>query len=377
MPEVLIESINENALNIVGDTILVGGGTSGIPEIYEDYTSIFLEPISIYFKDLLEFQKKSDRVTVPGVERLEPQPLLPQVITAPQTQRWRCIHTLNHAATVAIVTSDGKAIASGGKDGKIKLWNLATGELLTTLSGHSSAVESIAITPDGQILASGSADSTIKLWKLTTGELLDTLSAHSSAVRSVAISPDGKILASGSYDKSIKLWDISKRALIRTLQGVSSLVSSITFSPRLNPKILAAGIQNGQVLQWDLKADSSPTTLLWNSTKVESMSISPDSNTLIVGDSDGIIKVLNLYMGVVFASFPSHQGSVLSVAISRDGKTLLSGGNDIKLWNLDSHSLLEAFSEHTSKVCTVDFSPSGEQFISSSQDETIKVWQYE
>ncbi len=58
MPEVLIESINENALTSLGDTIFVSRGTSVVPEIYEEYVSIFLEPITIYFKDLLEPRKK-------------------------------------------------------------------------------------------------------------------------------------------------------------------------------------------------------------------------------------------------------------------------------------------------------------------------------
>jgi WD40 repeat protein len=82
-------------------------------------------------------------------------------------------------------------------------------------------------------------------------------------------------------------------------------------------------------------------------------------------------------MGVVFSSFPGNQGTVLSVAVSRDGKKLLTAGDDLKLWDLDSRKLIETFSEHSSKVCAVAFSAKGENFVSSSQDGTIKVWQYE
>ncbi|MEW6495200.1 MAG: tellurite resistance TerB C-terminal domain-containing protein [Cyanobacteriota bacterium] len=56
MPEVLIESINEIALNTFGDTLLVSGGASVIPEIHEDYSYIFKEPIILYFKDLLNYK---------------------------------------------------------------------------------------------------------------------------------------------------------------------------------------------------------------------------------------------------------------------------------------------------------------------------------
>ena len=67
-------------------------------------------------------------------------------------------------------------------------------------------MNSVAISPNGQILASGSTDTTVKIWHLATGELLNTLTEHSGSVKSVTFSPDGQILASGSADTTIKIW---------------------------------------------------------------------------------------------------------------------------------------------------------------------------
>jgi WD40 repeat protein len=68
----------------------------------------------------------------------------------------------------------------------------------------------VAFSPDGRLLASGSSpDATIKLWEVATGSLVRSLSGHTWAVNSVAFSPDGRLLASGSNDATIKLWDIS------------------------------------------------------------------------------------------------------------------------------------------------------------------------
>jgi WD40 repeat protein len=81
-----------------------------------------------------------------------------------------------------------------------------------TLEGHTSYVTSVAFSPDGKLLASGSdwPDNTIKLWEVATGQEVRTLKGHSCwKVLSVAFSPDGNLLASGSADGTIKLWDIS------------------------------------------------------------------------------------------------------------------------------------------------------------------------
>ena len=69
---------------------------------------------------------------------------------------------------------------------------------------------SVAFSPDGKLLASGGDNNTIMLWDVASGTLTKTLTGHADVVWSVAFSPDGKLLASGSYDKTIKIWRVAK-----------------------------------------------------------------------------------------------------------------------------------------------------------------------
>ena len=131
---------------------------------------------------------------------------------------------------------DGNTIISRHnevEDSTIRVWDVDTGKLLHTLTGHTKQIRHIVFSPDGRIIAAGSEDKTLCMWNVATGKLLHTLSGHMHYVNSVAFSPDGSTIASVSSDKTLRLWSVKTGQFLRTLKHKNerSFMSSVAYSP--------------------------------------------------------------------------------------------------------------------------------------------------
>ncbi len=285
------------------------------------------------------------------------------------------------------VSPDGMAIASGSFDGTIKIWNLETGALIRTLTGHSDAgemVSSVAIAPNGTLLASSSNGygGTIKIWNLSTGELIYTLVDQPSGISSIAISPDSQLLASGSEEGNIQLWKLDSGEPLGIFSGHLGTVFSVVFSP--DGKTLASGSQDGSIKLWAIANQPSESGLVQTENQqlsghvgtVFSVAFSPNGKMLASGSADNTIKLWDLSKGQEMRSFSGHAGTMFSVAFSPDGNTIAGGTltGRIKLWNLASGELVETLSGHSRWVESIVFSPDGDRLASGSGDRTIRIW---
>ncbi|NJN98403.1 MAG: hypothetical protein HC875_32080 [Anaerolineales bacterium] len=79
------------------------------------------------------------------------------------------------------------------------------------MEAHTDGITQVRFSPQGDILASGSRDGTIKLWSVNDGALLHTLQGHTGWVKSLDFSPNGELLASGSEDGTVRLWGIDQK----------------------------------------------------------------------------------------------------------------------------------------------------------------------
>lgn len=138
---------------------------------------------------------------------------------------------------------DGKRLAVGSAEGTLKLLDAASGETITTLTGHSGPVLCVAWAPDGGSLASGSADRSIRIWEAASGNLLRSLNNHAGAVQAVVFAPDGQILFSAASDATVRVWVPGVGRMKRIFRGYGTAVLGLAYA-HTRQKLLA-GVADG------------------------------------------------------------------------------------------------------------------------------------
>jgi WD40 repeat protein len=294
---------------------------------------------------------------------------------------------------------DGALMARGGRDGLIRLWDVAAPAYPRLLGQPVSAAEgpvlSVAFSPDGRTLASAGGDGTIRLWDVADPARPQSLgqpltASTKGASYSVAFSPDGRTLASGSDDGLVRLWDVANPAraqpLYQPLTTGHSIVRSVAFSP--DGRTLASGSDDGLVRLWDVadpaRAQGLGLPLLGDPYgEVSSVAFSPNGRTLASGAFDGTIRLWD----VANPARPGRLGQplsgtdpVISVAFSPDGKTVASGGANgtIRLWDVaypvPAQPLGQPLTGTTGAVFSVAFSPKGGTLASGGSDGLVRLW---
>ncbi|MCE2694363.1 MAG: hypothetical protein LW645_08865, partial [Verrucomicrobiaceae bacterium] len=116
---------------------------------------------------------------------------------------------------------DGETVyAAGGEAGIlgiVRSWKTSDGSSLRSFEGHTDAAYALAVSPDGKFIATGAYDQKIRLWDTATGKEIALLKGHNGAVNGLSFRPDGKVLASASADRTVKLWSIPTGQRLDTL----------------------------------------------------------------------------------------------------------------------------------------------------------------
>jgi WD40 repeat protein len=211
---------------------------------------------------------------------------------------------------------------------------------------------------------------------LPTAKLISTL----PKVKSTPISPPDfqtqtlpQQETPSDVEPSINAWD--RITLVRTLEGYSAPVESLVFS-RDGKFVIGGGGENDPQLRfWSFKDGKQLQQFRAGRTAILTMAISPDNSTLVSGGEDAGLNLWNWHTGRYRRVFLEHSNSITSTAIANDSQTLISGSLDgIRVWDLGSGRPLYTLAGLGNATSALAVSADDRLLASGTPDGRIKFW---
>jgi WD40 repeat protein len=216
-----------------------------------------------------------------------------------------------------------------------------TGRTSPFLSLHTeSTVGALAFSPSGAALAAGGGDGLVRIWDMPSGMLTETLGEHDLPVTGLAFADAGGTLFSAARDRSLRAWRLADRTLTSLTReafgGLSGLASSS------QGDLLVAG-SYGRAWLWRIRAGRVPSlrdTIDLRDGAVTSVSISADDELLALGSSEGSVEIHRMADGRLLLRLGDHPEKIPTLSFSRDGQYLAYGSADgtLNLWGLDGNA---------------------------------------
>jgi WD40 repeat protein len=300
-------------------------------------------------------------------------------------RRWnlktREFKDIPNAHTVPVLTiafaPDSKTFATGSSDQHcIRLWDLETCEAKESeFLGQAGDVWSLAFTPDGKQLASGTRDGIIRIWSVNPPKIRSELADLNTAeFGNFVFSPDSRFIAAGCSNRTVTVWNASNFEMVVAIPRVNYVVA---FSAD-NRRVLVAD-HDWHAFWFDIEKRTIERVPAYggSSESVISVAIAPDRRYAALGLSKGGIALVDMTTGMPARPvLKGHSGAVQSVAFSPNGQKLASGGSDmnVMVWDVKTGASLGVCQEHKAGVSGLTISPDGNTLASGCGAETIKLW---
>ena len=249
---------------------------------------------------------------------------------------------------------------------------------VAALSGHMDSVHCMAKSAGSlTTLTSGSCDGEIRRWNLTERTTAWSVKAHTGFVRGMAFSRSGHHFVSASEDKTVKLW--SSAAPADNLKPLARFLGRSAFNDidhHCQEHMFATA--GASLLLWDTSRAEPLQSFQWGAAAITRVRFNPaQHNMLGCISTDRSVTLYDTSTGSALQkmTMQTRPNALCWNPMEPMHFTLASEDHD--LYTFDLRKLDHAICihrGHVSAVLDVDYSPTGQQFVSASYDKTIRLW---
>ena len=266
---------------------------------------------------------------------------------------------VNSGISAVRFTPDGNLLLISDYTGEITGWDTGTWKQAFTLEVEEGMVSGLAVSPDSKTLLGSNYYGYIHVWDLATQKLVQTLAPFYQEIDSLALSPQDDWVGFGTYlDAHLYQWNLKSGAVTRPLELPNYEPSSIAFS--LDGKRMAIGDRYGMVFVASAENFTIRQQHAFSDEQVRDLAFDPGGKWLACLSSNGTLRLLDVSSLEPLLELPNavpEPGNKL--AVSRDGKYLAfaGGGNQARLLNIASRSLVTIYSTSSSGISSVAIDP--------------------
>jgi len=297
---------------------------------------------------------------------------------------------LGHQKPVFVVAThpiDPNLAVSGGEDDMGYLWRVDSGEKVAALSGHKDSVISAAFSFDGKMVATGGMDGRVRIWSAVDPAYstwtFQTSLEGPDEVTWLEWHPSGPVLLAGGNDGTIWMWKLPSGQVMHVLSGHNSSVACGKWTQD-GKRFLSASVDSTLIL-WDPKTGNPVHRLTGNDSRfnlesgINCLAINAAGTVAICGGAEGGLRAVNLVNGVVINAIAGHEegssvesiqfaeasGLTFFVTVGTDGKINVFEANTYKLrWSERHSEAISGLSVHSPSL----------RLATSSADRSLAVW---
>ncbi|XP_053738812.1 telomerase protein component 1 isoform X3 [Synchiropus splendidus] len=289
--------------------------------------------------------------------------------------------------TAPVEETTVELLVTAGADHRLRVWKHDGEAGMSEAGMFSSQVKPIrAMAHSQSYLATGSDDCTVLLWRLSEvvteecSDPHDQLNGHSGAVTCLTFSPDGAQLLTGGRDQALVIWDVSTTPaeLTRTLHHAHrDWITGCVWTP----DCVMSSSNDGRILLWNLTEGHQLKELTWSSPLSTICSQGP---YVLAGCSDGSLHMWNWETDMEICHIPAHKQrinhcSLLAVDDHPEDMKVATASEDgaVHLWSPMQVEHFSSLLGHSGAVRSVLLKDSAPEFLSISEDCSLRCWTWE